>query len=102
MVGQFVTMNYPAGADRERVRKVAADSQGMFTGMPGLHWKFYTFDEAAGRATNFYVWESREAAEGFFTDEVRALVTELYGVEPTVSIVELVQLVDNTAGAAVS
>jgi hypothetical protein len=91
----FVTLDYPAGADRDRIEKVASDAHAMFVGMPGLFWKFFTFDPAAGRATNFYVWETRAAAEGFFTDDVKALVTDLYGVEPTVSIVDIVQVVNN-------
>jgi hypothetical protein len=69
-------------------------------GKQWLWWKFFTFDEAAGRATNVYAWETREAAEAFFSDDVRQLVTELYGVEPRVSIVDIVQVVNNSASAA--
>ena len=35
-----------------------------FEGMPGLRFKFFTLDEKLQRARNFYVWESKEAAEG--------------------------------------
>ncbi len=35
----------------------------MFEGMPGLRFKFFTFDEKNQQATNFYVWDSTEAAE---------------------------------------
>jgi hypothetical protein len=55
-----------------------------------------TFDEAARRATNFYVWDSKEAALAFFSDEVRQLVTDLYGVAPTIEFVEIAQVVDNS------
>ena len=45
---------------------------------------------------NFYVWDSQEAAEAFFTDELRETVTGLYGVAPTVSFLEITELIDNS------
>jgi hypothetical protein len=57
---------------------------------------FFTFDEAEARASNFYVWDSKETALEFFSDEVRELVTGLYGVAPTIEFVEIAQIVDNS------
>jgi hypothetical protein len=37
---------------------------------------------------NFYVWDSKEAALEFFSDELRQRVTDLYGVAPTIEYVE--------------
>jgi hypothetical protein len=74
----------------------------MFEGMPGLRYKFFTFDEQQQRATNFYVWDSQVAADAFFTDEVRELVTNLYGVAPEVRSVEIPEIVDNTTSLAAS
>jgi len=45
---------------------------------------------------NFYVWESADAAKSFFSEEMRARVTGLYGVEPTIDFVEIAQIVDNS------
>jgi hypothetical protein len=42
------------------------------------------------------VWESKEAAEAFFSDDLRNLVTGLYGVAPTIDFVEIAQIVDNS------
>jgi heme-degrading monooxygenase HmoA len=96
MLGVFVTFEYPGDFDRERVIKVAAGARGMFEGMPGLRSKAFTVDEANRRAVNFYVWESDDAGRGFFTDELRGRVTELYGVAPSIDIVEIAELVDNS------
>jgi len=63
--------------------------------MPGLAAKFFTLDEKRQRALNFYVWESAEAAERFFSDELRERVTGLYGVSPSIEFVEITQMVDN-------
>jgi hypothetical protein len=75
---------------------VTDNARASFEGMPGLRFKFFTFDESAGLATNFYVWDSKEAALDFFSDELRERVTGLYGVAPTVEFVEIAQIVDNS------
>jgi len=75
---------------------VADNARGMFEGMPGLRFKFFTYDETQQRATNFYRWDSQEVAERFFSDELRERVTGLYGVAPSVAFVEIAQIVDNS------
>jgi hypothetical protein len=96
MIGVNVTFDYDGDFDRARVIKVAEGARGMFEGMPGVRYKFFTFDEKQQRANNFYVWESREAAERFFSDELRGRVTELYGVAPSIEYVEVAEIVDNS------
>jgi hypothetical protein len=96
MIGVYVTFQYNGDFDRERIINVSDKARSMFEGMPGLRFKFFTFDETQQRATNFYVWESRAAAEGFFTDELRERVTDLYGVAPAIDFVEIAQVVVNT------
>ena len=61
-----------------------------------MRFKFFTFDEKRQRASNFYVWESHDEAEGFFTEELRERVAALYGTAPTIEFVEIAQWVDNT------
>lgn len=96
MIGVNVTFEYGEGFDRERVIAVAEKARGMFEGMPSLRYKFFTFDETNRRATNFYVWDSNDAAEAFFSDELRERVTGLYGVAPTIDFVEIAQVVANS------
>jgi hypothetical protein len=95
VIGVNVSFQYDGTFDRERVTGVAANARGLFEGMPGLRFKFFTFHEAEQRATNFYVWDSKEAALDFYTDELRERVAGLYGVEPTIEFVEIAQVVDN-------
>jgi hypothetical protein len=45
---------------------------------------------------NFYVWDSQEVAQAFFSEELREKVTGLYGVSPTVNFLEIAELVDNS------
>ena len=64
--------------------------------MPSLRNKFFTLDQKHKRATNFYVWESEEAAREFFSDQLVDRVTGLYGVRPRVEFAEIVGYVDNS------
>ena len=96
VIGVNVTFEYHGNFDRERIVGVADHARTTFEGMPGLRFKFFTLDEKLQRARNFYVWESQEAAEGFFTHELRERVTGLYGVAPEIEFVEIAQIVDNS------
>ena len=95
MIAAVVTFDFDS-LDEERVRKVAAEARTMFEGMAGLRNKFFTLDEKAHRAMNFYVWDSEEAAREFFSDQLVDRVTGLYGVRPQVDFVEIIELVDNS------
>jgi heme-degrading monooxygenase HmoA len=95
MIGVYVSFQYDGDFDRSRVEKVAENARGMFEGMPGLRSKYFTVDEKQQRAVNFYVWDSSDAAERFFSDELRERVTGLYGVPPTIDFVDIAQVVDN-------
>ena len=97
MIGVNVTFEYDGEIDRARVIAVAENARGMFERMPGLRFKFFTFDEAHHRATNFYVWDTKDAAESFFSQELRERVSGLYGVPPSIDFVEITQMVDNSA-----
>lgn len=100
MIAANVIFQYGEDFDRARVLSIAEKARGTFEGMPGLRSKAFTVDDARRRALNFYVWESADAAEAFFSEEMRERVRSLYGVEPTIEVMEIAQLVDN-AGAHV-
>src|SRR5689334_8100102 len=95
MIGVFVTFRYADNFDEQAVRKIAQTARGRFEGMPGLRSKAFTLDSEKRKATNFYVWESEDAAKAFFTDELLERVTGLYGVRPAVEFVQIATLVEN-------
>lgn len=96
MIGAIVTFTYGDNFDEQAIRKIAETARTKFEGMPGLRSKAFTFSSGKRQATNFYVWDSEEAAKAFFTDELLRFVTELYGVRPDVDLVQVVALVENT------
>jgi heme-degrading monooxygenase HmoA len=95
MIGVFVTFSYGNNFDDDAIRKIAETARGRFEGMPGLRSKVFTVNPSAREATNFYIWDSEEAARGFFTDELLGKVTALYGIRPTIAFVQIATLVEN-------
>jgi hypothetical protein len=95
MIGVIVTFRPNDDLERSVVAKIAEEARGMFAGMPGLRSKVFTIDQSNGQARNFYVWDSEDAARGFFSDALVERVTGLYGVKPTVEFVDVLALVDN-------
>jgi hypothetical protein len=91
----IVEFQYGEEFDRARIAEIARQARGRFEGMPQLRQKTFTIDDQNRRATNVYLWESEDAARGFFDDELVDRVTGLYGVRPTLSFVEVAEFVDN-------
>jgi len=101
MIGVLVTFRYGGNLDdfdEQAVRKIAETARASFEGMPGLRSKAFTVNPGKHEATNFYVWDSEDAAKAFFTDALLERVAGLYGVRPTVEFVRIVTLVENARG----
>ena len=96
MIGVFVTFRYGDSFNEQAVREIAETARGRFEGMPGLRSKAFTLSSARREATNFYVWDSEDAAKAFFTDQLVERVAGLYGVRPHVEFVQVATLVENT------
>ena len=95
MIGVFVTFRFGDNFDEQSVRKIAETARARFEGMPGLRSKAFTFNPGKREATNFYIWDSEDAAKDFFTDALVERVTGLYGVRPDVEFVQIAALVEN-------
>jgi heme-degrading monooxygenase HmoA len=98
MIGVFVTFRYADNFDEQALQKIAETARVRFEGMPGLRSKAFTVNSAKREATNFYVWDSEEAAKAFFTDALLERVTGLYGVRPSVEFAQIAALVENARG----
>jgi hypothetical protein len=95
MIGVFVIFRFADNFNEQTVRKIAETAHAKFAGMAGLRSKAFTLNCAKREATNFYVWDSEDAANRFFTEELLEGVTGLYGVRPTVEFVQIAALVEN-------
>jgi hypothetical protein len=95
MIGVIVTFQYATDFDETKLQAIAERAQQKFVGLPGLRSKAFTIDVENRRAENFYLWESPEAATGFFTPQLADGVTALYGVRPAIRFVQVAAVVDN-------
>jgi hypothetical protein len=95
MIGVFVTFRYGDSFDAQAVRAIAGAARVKFEGMPGLRSKAFTLDPGKREAVNFYIWDSEEAANAFFSDALLERVAALYGVRPGIEFVEIAALVEN-------
>ncbi|AFY75431.1 hypothetical protein Syn7502_03597 (plasmid) [Synechococcus sp. PCC 7502] len=75
MIGVFVTFHYTDNFGEQAVRNIAETAGPSFEGMLELRSKVFTLNSEKREATNFYVWESEDAAKVFFT--VYALASSL-------------------------
>jgi hypothetical protein len=98
MIGVFVTFRYADDFDEARVWNIAENARAKFERMAGLRSKAFTIDVDRREATNFYVWDSEDAARGFFTEALLEGVTGLYGVQPSVEFAQIAALVENARG----
>ena len=95
MIGVLVTFRYEDKFDEQSVRNIAQSARTRFEGMPGLRSKAFTLNPRKREATNFYVWDSNDAANAFFDDALLERVTGLYGVRPDIEFVQIAELVEN-------
>jgi hypothetical protein len=95
MTGVFVTFLYGDNFDEPAVWRIAETAHATFEEMPGLRSKAFTVNSVKCEATNFYVWDSDDAAKAFFTDALLERIAGLYGVRPTVEFVRIAALVEN-------
>lgn len=80
----------------EQATRLAEKSAPKFRGKPGLHSKHYLRERETGLGGGMYVWESREAAEAYFTAAWRARMTSELGHEPQVRYFDVPLVIDNT------
>jgi len=95
MIGALITFRYGETFDEHAVLKIAETARARFEGMPGLRSKAFMVNRGKREATNFYVWDSQDAANALFTDALLDRVTRLYGVRPSVEFMQISALVDN-------
>ena len=97
MVGVFVTFRHDDGVDAAS-RESPREPRNASAACPATletSSEAFTVDEAAGETTNFYVWDDEAAARAIFDDDLKARVTGLYGVPPSIRFVQIAELVDN-------
>ena len=94
----IVVVQIPVKRSREAAIANQTESAKTFRALAdkGLLRKDYINGEAGGGG--IYYWKSREAAEAWYTPEVRRKIKEKFGVEPIITYYDSYVRVDNEAG----
>ena len=95
MIGVLVTFRYEDRFNEHAVLRIAETARAKFEGMPGLRSKAFTVNSRRREATNFYVWDSENAAKAFFSEALLERITSVYGVRPSIEFVQIAALVEN-------
>ena len=95
MIAVMVRFQYENEFNEARLQQIAESARSKFLGMPGLRSKTFTVVAARRQALNFYVWESEEAAQKFYSPQMIEGVAKIYGVRPSIEYLKLAALVEN-------
>jgi hypothetical protein len=103
MITAIVRFRLPEGTTRDDAKAMFEKSAPNYRGVPGLVRKYYLYgDDRTGGGV--YLWNSREAAERFYSEAWRTTIAQRYGAQPEISFYDTAVIVENvdekTASAA--
>ena len=101
MITTIVQFQLSPAFTPEKARDVFGNSTEKFVKMQGLIRKYFLLSEDGASAASVYLWESREPAEMFFTEEWKDFMVGKYGYRPTVIYYECPVVVDNRTGEVI-
>jgi hypothetical protein len=93
MIIASVRFSLPEGTSFEDARKLYEQNLAAYEKAPGLITKYYVF--GGGKGGGIYLWESREAAERFYTPEWREMIAKKYKGAGEIEWLENPVTVDN-------
>jgi hypothetical protein len=101
MITAVVRFSLPKDTSRDEARAMFEKSAPNYRGVPGLVRKYYLYGEE-GVGGGVYLWNSRDAAEQFYSDAWKNAVAQRVGSRPEVLLYETPIIVENLAQSATS
>jgi hypothetical protein len=96
------TYAVPAGLTKAKSDELFAENAPRYFKVPGLVRKHFGYSEDGKTVVGIYVWQSRRAAEEFYTPQWIAGVTSRWGVAPTRTDYEIPLTVESADGTVVN
>jgi hypothetical protein len=94
MITAIVRFRLPEGTTRDDAKAMFEKSAPNYRGVSGLVRKYYLYgDDRTGGGV--YLWNSREAAERFYSEAWRSTVAQRYGTQPEISFYDTSVIVEN-------
>src|SRR4030095_471783 len=99
MITAVVRFRLPQGTTRDDAKAMFEKSAPNYRGVPGLVRKYYLYgDDQNGGGV--YLWNSRDAAERFYSDSWKSTIAQRYGAQPEILFYETPMIVDNADESA--
>jgi hypothetical protein len=95
------TYAVPPSLDELAIRDLFASVAGNYLGIPGLIRKYFGFSEDATEVIGIYLWETKESADAFYSDDWMAGVTQRWGAAPRKQDWIVPVVAESTAGEVV-
>jgi hypothetical protein len=94
MITAVVRFPLPQGTTRDDAKAMFEKSAPNYRGVPGLVRKYYLFgDDRTGGGV--YLWNSRDAAERFYSDSWKSTIVQRFGSQPEILFYETPVIVEN-------
>jgi hypothetical protein len=100
MITAIVLYDLPPSIGLEECRKHFTAIAPGFMGIPGFVRKQFICLKEGAVAGGVYMWETREAAEKFYSGSWLDGIRARYGSEPKITYYETVALADKASGKA--
>lgn len=96
MIAALVLFTLPEPVSTEKMRTMSEEIAPLYQGKPGLLTKqFVSLDDGA-RVGGFYLWDTREAAEGMYEHpKWRSEARQAFGSDPEITWFDCPVVVDN-------
>ena len=95
MITAIATFQLPNSITRDKARKIFLSTAPKYQNVPGLIRKYYLLSPDGSTFSGVYLWNSREEADGMYTESWRSLVRGKYGTDPLVTYMDCLVVVDN-------
>jgi hypothetical protein len=86
----------PAEVDAAQLRELLREALPRYRVIPGLRRKYFIGSASTGGGV--YEWDSRAAAEAYYSQDWYERMLDVYGAHPEVEFFDVHALVDNEAG----
>jgi hypothetical protein len=94
MITAVVRFRLPQGTTRDDAKALFEKSAPNYRSVPGLVRKYYLYgDDHTGGGV--YLWNSRDAAERFYSDSWKSTIAQRYGAQPEILFYETPVIVEN-------
>lgn len=102
MITALIQIKLQQPITQEEAREIYLGTAQKYRDIEGLIRKYYVLAEDGGTAGGVYLWNSRDDAERFYSEDWKKFIFDKYGTQPLVTYFHSPVVVDNSLGEVIS